>query len=92
MEFAKAHATGSFFAQQRRLERPQFRVAIQHIFQRRAWVGWGFLRHVGQSERGWEIDFAGVSAQFAPNERKQTRLTRAISAREANFLAGMDDE
>jgi hypothetical protein len=72
-----------------RLDRAQFRVAVQHEFDRRLLESRGFLADRGDAPVRRHLAVAGLGVQFAEQQCKEARLAAAIRANEPDTPARM---
>ncbi len=74
------------------LDGSQFRVTVQHEFDRGRFGGQQFLRDVGESEVRWHLERAGIGLQLTADQRQETGLAAAVLAGNADLLAAEQTE
>src|SRR5688500_9104983 len=74
------------------LQPPQGHIAIDHVLDRGAVEGRGFLRNVRDAPVRGQLGIALVGVQLAAQQREQAGLARAVGADQAGTVAGMQGE
>ncbi len=72
-----------------RLNAAVFVVAVDHVFNRRAFAGIYFLAHLGDLPVGRQPQFPAVVGEFAGEQFKQAGFAAAIGADQGQVFAGV---
>jgi hypothetical protein len=86
------HARAVLRTLELRLERPEARIAVDRVLDRRPVERRRLLRDVRDAPVLRQLDVALVGVQLLPQQREQARLARAVGADQAGVLAGIERE
>ena len=74
------------------LELTQFRVSVEHVFERRPGIGRGLLSNMGDDPVARPIELAAIRVQLAQDRCEQAGFAAAVGTGDAQPLAGIDAE